>query len=98
MVAAIILTIMNQHDNIHEIVLLSKLALCFIVGAAVSMMSVILDLVARKMYLDETLKKGVISKFAEVVDFSSLGAIVASACVFAWGVWSGASSLQNVVA
>jgi hypothetical protein len=97
-VAAVIATLLNPHENIGLIVLFSNLVLCFLTGAIVAGISSLVDWAAKKAYKSEATRKSILSKCADVIDFSAVGFMVASLAVFSWGVWMGSSSMRALLA
>jgi hypothetical protein len=94
-IATVIITIMNQHNYLNSIVSMSKLILCFIVGSAVSLISLLLDFTARAAYKREASKPSAFSKCASIFDYLAVGVMLASITVFGWGLWESFFSFRD---
>jgi len=92
----VLITLINRHDNVHSIVILSKLIFCFWIGAATAVFSGLCDYVARKMYNIEKTREGFFWKCADLFDYSAVGMSLASMTIFCWGAWYAFSALKDV--
>jgi hypothetical protein len=84
----VVVTVLRHNNNIENIVAISNLILCFIVGAVVAGLSCCCDYAARRLYKIEASKKVARSSFAEICDVSAIGIVLASFGILVWGVWS----------
>lgn len=92
----VLITLINRQDNVHSIVVLSKLIFCFWIGAAIAVSSGLCDYVARKMYQIEKLRQGFFWKCADLFDYSAVGMSFASMVIFCWGAWHAVSAIKDV--
>jgi membrane protein DedA with SNARE-associated domain len=94
-ITILILYIIKKSADVQHIIDLSNLMMCFFIGAAVAAASIWLDGAARNLYRMERTRYNKFAKWADVFDFSALGAMLASIVIFVWGCWWGASILRS---
>lgn len=94
-ITILILYIVKKYADVQHIIDLSNLMMCFFIGAAVAAASIWLDGAARNLYRMELTQHKKFTKWADVFDFSALGAMLASIVIFVWGCWWGASILRS---
>lgn len=84
----VIISVMRPEHNIDRIVALSNLILCFLVGAAVAVLSCGCDRLARQLYRREARSERAWLGVAEICDVSAIGVVIASFGIFGWGGWT----------
>jgi len=92
----ILITLVNRQENVHSIVILSKLIFCFWIGVAAAVFSGVCDYGARRMYAIERVKKGFFWKCADLLDYSAVGTAVASMAIFCWCAWYVVLAMKDV--